>query len=64
MGKISAYIIFVGKLEGKWHMEVLVLHGMMILKSQTHASVNWLHLVHNRDQWRALVNTVKKLRVP
>jgi hypothetical protein len=32
MGEISAYIILVGKLEGKWHMEAIVIHGVMILK--------------------------------
>jgi hypothetical protein len=26
--------------------------------------VDWLHLAQDRDQWLALVNTVKNLRVP
>jgi hypothetical protein len=26
--------------------------------------MNWIDLVQNRDQWRALVNTVMNLRVP
>jgi hypothetical protein len=26
--------------------------------------MHWLDLVQDRDQWRALVNTVMKLRVP
>jgi hypothetical protein len=26
--------------------------------------VDWIHLAHNKDQWRAVVNTVTNLRVP
>jgi hypothetical protein len=26
--------------------------------------VDWMHLVHYMDQWRAVVNTVMNLRVP
>jgi hypothetical protein len=27
-------------------------------------AVDWIHLAYNRDQWRAPVNMVTKLRVP
>jgi hypothetical protein len=27
-------------------------------------SMDWIDLAQNRDQWRALVNTAKNLRVP
>jgi hypothetical protein len=26
--------------------------------------IDWIDLAQNRDRWRALVNTVMKLRVP
>jgi hypothetical protein len=36
----------------------------MDLKKTGWGDVDWIDLAHNRDQWRALVNTVMNLRVP
>jgi hypothetical protein len=36
----------------------------MGIKETVSEGVDWIPLAHNRDQWRALVNTVMNLRVP
>jgi hypothetical protein len=35
----------------------------MDLRETTSEGVEWIHLVQDRDQWQALVNTVIKLQV-
>jgi hypothetical protein len=35
----------------------------MDLRGKYLEGVEWIHLAQDRDQWRALVNTVMKLRV-
>jgi hypothetical protein len=36
----------------------------MYLRETGWEGVEWMHLAQDRDQWRALVNTVMNLRVP
>jgi hypothetical protein len=36
----------------------------MDLRETGWCSMDWIHLTHDRDQWRALVNTIMSLRVP
>jgi hypothetical protein len=36
----------------------------MYLKEMVWEGVNWIHLDEEREEWRALVNTVTKLGVP
>jgi hypothetical protein len=66
--KRNAYSFLVGKSEGKRPL------GRLRCRSQDNIKMNlreigwggmdWTDLVQDRDQWRALVNTVMKLRVP
>jgi hypothetical protein len=36
----------------------------MVLREIERDGIDWIDLAQDRDQWRALVNTVMKLRVP
>jgi hypothetical protein len=65
--KKNAYRIFVGKPEGKrplgrprrgWD------NIRMDLREIGWGGMDWIDLAQDRDQWRALVNTVMNLRVP
>jgi hypothetical protein len=64
----NAYNILIGKPKGKrqlgktrrgWEDNI-----RMDLRERESKSVDWIHLARDRDQWRALVNTVVNLCVP
>jgi hypothetical protein len=66
--KRNAYRILVGKLEGKrpigrprcrWENNI-----KMDLREIGWGGMDWIDLAQDRDQWRAVVNTVMNLRVP
>jgi hypothetical protein len=66
--KSNAYRILVGKPEGrtplgrprrKWEDNI-----KMDLREIGWRGMDWIHVAQDRDQWRALVNTVMNLRVP
>jgi hypothetical protein len=48
------------------HQEDLDIGGRLILRwiLEREDGMVWIDLAQNRDQWRALVNTVMNLRVP
>jgi hypothetical protein len=64
----NAYRILVGKPEGKRPLgrptRRWVDNIKMDLSEIGWGGINWIDLVQDRDQWRALVNTVMNLRVP
>jgi hypothetical protein len=66
--KINAYRIFVGKPEGKRPLgrprRRWVDNIKMDLREIGWDGVDWIDLAQDRDQWRALVNTVMNLRAP
>jgi hypothetical protein len=63
----NVYKILVGKSEGKRPLvrprhrwEDIRIH----LKEIGWEGVNWIHLAHDMDQWRDLLNMVMNLQVP
>jgi hypothetical protein len=68
MGIMNAYMILVGEPEGKRPLG-RSRHGWednnkIDLKETGCGGTAWIHLVQDKDQRRALVNTVMNLRVP
>jgi hypothetical protein len=49
----------VGRLRCRWENNI-----KMDLREIRSGGINWIDLVQDRDQWRALVNTVMNLRFP
>jgi hypothetical protein len=66
--KKNEYRILVGKLEGKRPLgrprRRWVNNIKMDLRGTGWDGMDWIDLAQDRDQWRALVNTVMNLRVP
>jgi hypothetical protein len=66
--KRSAYKILLGKPEGKIPLgrprRMWVNNIKMDIREIGRDVVDWIDLAQDRDQWRALVNTVMNLRVP
>jgi hypothetical protein len=66
--KMNAYRILAEKLEGKRPLgrprRRWVDHIKMDLREIGWDGIDWIDLAKNRDQWRALVNTVMDLRIP
>jgi hypothetical protein len=66
--KRNAYRILVGKPEGKRPLGRQTRRSVdnikMDLREIGWDDMDWIDLAQDRDQWRALVNTVMNLRVP
>jgi hypothetical protein len=66
--KRNAYSILVGKPEGKRPLGRPRRRWVDNIKTDLRVigwdGMDWINLAQDRDQWRALVNTVMNLRVP
>jgi hypothetical protein len=66
--KRNGYRILVGKLERKRPLRRVrnrrVDNIKIELRGIRRGDMDWIDLVQNRDQWRALVNTAMDLQVP
>jgi hypothetical protein len=68
MGEANAYRILVGKPKGKRPLgrsrHRWVDNIKIDLREIVWDRVDWTNLAEDRDQWRALVNTIMNLQVP
>jgi hypothetical protein len=66
--KRNAYRILVGKPEGRRPLggqrRRWVDNTKMALREIGWDGIDWIDVAQDRDQWRALLNTAKNLRVP
>jgi hypothetical protein len=62
--KRNVYRILVGKPEGKRPLGRPRRRWVDNVKMGLRDGVDWIDMSQDRDQWRALVNTVLNLRVP
>jgi hypothetical protein len=62
--KRNAYRILVGKRDGKRPRRRWVNNIKLDLREIVWNGRVWIDLAQNRDQWKALVNTLMHLRVP
>jgi hypothetical protein len=62
--KKNAYRILVGKPEGKRPLRRPRSRWGHNVKIEKWDGMHWIDLAQDRDQWRAVVNTVMNLRVP
>jgi hypothetical protein len=66
--KKNAYMILVGKPEGQKPVERIGCgwedNNKMNLEECGWSGVDWTHLAEDRGQWRALMNTIMKFRIP
>jgi hypothetical protein len=60
----NTYSILIGKLVGRYHLKTPGADIKIDLKEIGREWVDWIHVTQNRNQWRALVNTVMNLQVP
>jgi hypothetical protein len=66
--KRNAYRVLAEKSEGKGllgrHIRRWEVNIRMDLREIGWGSMDWIDLAQDRDQWRALMNTVMNIRVP
>jgi hypothetical protein len=60
----NAYRILLGNPEGKRPLGRPRRRWVDNIKMDLRDGMDWIDMAQNRDQWRALVNTVMSLRVP